>query len=214
MGQHQLQLGVVTVTDSMVLPVTSGHVSNTSCKSCEFVVRSRSSCCMYSCMYSGCLILYRCETSRFEPLNPAKRPITLPSHTGNSAVAVVPSTDVVSVSVPSSSRSSSIIKREWMSSILHIPLRRFSPCQFPNHSFAEGTTKCLPRNSTKQFYYFAEYPTPTSVICYHFLVQKYKVLSVRKQDVFNKNITQGKIWKHNSQKKKNTYVSLYTLHTF
>ena len=27
------------------------------------------------------LILNRCETSRFEPLNPAKRPIALPSHT-------------------------------------------------------------------------------------------------------------------------------------
>ena len=31
-----------SVTDSMVLPVTSGHVSNTSCESCEFVVRSGS----------------------------------------------------------------------------------------------------------------------------------------------------------------------------
>ena len=39
-----------SVTDSMVLPVTSGHVSNTSCESCVFLffVRSRSSCCMYS----------------------------------------------------------------------------------------------------------------------------------------------------------------------
>ena len=30
---------------------------------------------------SACLIINRCETSRFEPMNPAKRPIALPSHT-------------------------------------------------------------------------------------------------------------------------------------
>ena len=32
---------------------------------------------------------------------------------------------------------------------------------------------------------------------------------MRKQDFFNKNITQGKIWKHNAEK--SIYVSLYTL---
>ena len=40
-----------SVTDSMALPVTSGHVSNTPCESCDFrsVERSRSSCCTCMC---------------------------------------------------------------------------------------------------------------------------------------------------------------------
>ena len=78
------------------------------------------------------------------------------------------------------------------------PFAKVSTCQFPNHGFAEGTTKCLPRNSARLW----RIPKPTSVIWYHFLAQKYKVLSVRKQDVFNKNVTQGKTWKRNAQKKK------------
>lgn len=65
----------------MVLPVTSGHVSNTSCESCVFCflfVLVRVVACTVN---SACLIINRCETSRFEPMNPAKRPIALPSHT-------------------------------------------------------------------------------------------------------------------------------------
>ena len=73
-----------SVTDSMVLPVTSGHVSNTSCESCVFLcflfVLVRVVACTVN---SACLIINQCEISRFEPMNPAKRPMALPSHTGS-----------------------------------------------------------------------------------------------------------------------------------
>ena len=40
---------IVVVKDSIALPLTSGHVSNTPCESCDFrSFGSRWSCCMYS----------------------------------------------------------------------------------------------------------------------------------------------------------------------
>ena len=69
------------VMDSTALPMTSGHVSNTPCKSCDlsFVVLSLEL--LYAQWVLHVLISNRCETSRFKPLNPAKCPIDLPPHT-------------------------------------------------------------------------------------------------------------------------------------
>ena len=70
------------VAASMALPVTSGHVSNTPCRSCDLSLAVLSFELLYVQLVVRVLILNRCETSRFEPLNPAKRPIALPSRTG------------------------------------------------------------------------------------------------------------------------------------
>ena len=70
-----------SVTDIMALPVTSDHVSSTPCESCDLSLAVLSFELLYVQLVVRVLILNRCETSRFEPLNAAKRPIALPSRT-------------------------------------------------------------------------------------------------------------------------------------
>ena len=67
--------------DSMALPLTSGHVSNMPCESCDLSFAVLLFELLYVQLVVHVLILNRCENSRFEPLNPAKHPIALPSHT-------------------------------------------------------------------------------------------------------------------------------------
>ena len=65
----------------MALPVTSGYVSKTPCESCDLSFMVLLLELLYLQLVVRVLILNRCETSRFEPLNPGKCPTVLTSHT-------------------------------------------------------------------------------------------------------------------------------------
>ena len=53
---------ITFVSDSMALPVTSGHVNNTPCESCDFLFVALSFELLYVKLVVRVLILNRCET--------------------------------------------------------------------------------------------------------------------------------------------------------